>query len=177
MRIIILCIINLLLYTKIIGQNDTVYRAVDQTKIITLQGDYVQDTARTKTRHLSIIADIKDGINLYDLVNGFPVNIFVYSEKGDVYSFPGEQLVGFNLDPGKYKVVFTKVGYKSKLLEVEVVDYKSKGTPWYQIPIYVKLFPGIDERQLEPVGRIFYNSKTDYYQTEQYPLTTLPNKN
>lgn len=167
MRIIILCIINLFLYTKVVGQNDTVHENLGKSKVISIM-DINQDTARTKIRHLSIIADIKDGVNSFDLVNGFSVNIFVFSEKGEVFSFPGNQIVGFYLDPGEYKVVFTKVGYKSKLLEVEVVDYKSKGTPWYQIPINVKLFPGIENRQLEPVGKIFYNPKTDYYETKQY---------
>lgn len=166
MKVIVLNIVFCLLCSTMIGQNDTVYYSNKGKPKIINDYEFVQDTARTKIRNLSIIADIKDGVNPFDLDKGFAVNIFIYSEKGEVYSFPGNQLVGFYLDPGKYKVVFTKVGYKSKLLEVEIVDYKSKGTPWYQIPINVKLFPGIDNRQLEAVGKIFYNPKTDYYETE-----------
>lgn len=131
-----------------------------------------QDLARNKERLLKISGTITDALIPFNPERDFPCKILVYSEyTKEVLTFYTIQNGAFevNLDPGKYKIIFSKLGYKSKMLLVEVSH--KKPTVWtssYEIPVEINLDQGIDERELIPSGKIFYNSTTDYYESSKY---------
>lgn len=83
------------------------------------------------------------------------------------------------LKPGiEYKIYFSKTKYKSKLISVYTINsgnYESG----YEIPVEVILERGKNNiSELQPVGVIYYNKKTDLYEVgASLPPTPLPNKN
>lgn len=126
-----------------------------------------QDTARNIGRYLKISLTVIDSINPNDYENGLMVQIFVFSEDdGKVlnYNSVDNGMSRMNLDPGTYKVVFSKLGYMSKMLLVEVANQKPPILSWYHIRMGIDLVPGKDEREIKPTGKIFYNAKEDGYQ-------------
>ncbi|MCB9334634.1 MAG: carboxypeptidase regulatory-like domain-containing protein [Flavobacteriales bacterium] len=130
-----------------------------------------QDISRNKERSLKISGTITDALIPFNPEQDFPCKILVYSEyTKEVLSFYTIQNGAFevNLDPGMYKVIFSKMGYKSKMISVEVKHKKSILTSSYEIPVEINLDQGIDERELEFAGKIIYNSETDYYESEKY---------
>lgn len=130
-----------------------------------------QDTARNIGRYLDISLTVIDSVNPYDYDHGLMVQIFVFSEDdGKVfYDFSSDNgAAGMNLDPGTYKIVFSTLGYKSKMLLVEVANQKPPILPWYHIRMGIDLVPGKDEREIKPTGKIFYNAKEDGYQFVKY---------
>lgn len=147
-RLIITTILTIVFYVNISGQNSLI----------------------NKPRMLLIRGSVSDSPTTFDLVKGFPVKIYVFSnEKTEVYDVPEHGGYGIALDSGSYKVVFSKVGYKSKLLIVEVGSYRSKNTTYYETPVNIELVSGLEEeRELKPIGKIFYNPKTDYYDVKKF---------
>jgi len=166
----------LLTVQSLMGQDEMIYEDNGEVEVImldTTQYDSIYPPGGSeygKLRHLFLRANVENGSAPLDPHIGFSFHVFAFEAEGRVLSFYGDQVRSFTLDPGKYKVVFSKLGFKSKMIEVEVLDYKSKDTPGYEMPLHIKLFPGYDKRELESLGKIFYNAKTDYYETEVYPL-------
>lgn len=131
-----------------------------------------QDISRNKLRLLKITGTITDSSIPFNPEQDFPCKIITYSEfNKQVLSFYTIQNGAFeiNLDPGSYKVIFSKQGYKSKMIIVDVSN--KKPTVWtssYEIPVEINLDQGMDMRELIPSGKIFYNSTTDYYESNKY---------
>lgn len=129
------------------------------------------DTARTKPRFLMIVGNVLDSINPNDVEVDLSAQLFVFSEdNGQVLKFYASDNGGWGmyLDPGTYKVVFSKLGYKSKMLVIEVESQKPKKLPWYEIRMGIDLVKGIDKREIKPSGKIFYNIEEDGYQFVKY---------
>ncbi len=147
-RFIITTILTIVFYFNVLGQNSLL----------------------NKPRILLIKGSVNDSTKTFDLVKGFPIKIYVFStDKTEVYDVPEHGSYGMALDSGSHKVLFSKVGYKSKLLIVEVGSYRSKNTTYYETPVNIELVPGLEEeRELKPIGKIFYNPKKDYYDVMKF---------
>lgn len=107
-----------------------------------------QNVDRTIPRNIMIVGNVIDSLNPDSYENDMSSQIFVFSEndKKVLYYFSEPNGAwGMHLDSGTYKLVFSKLGYKSKMLLVEVVDKKHPTFGFYEIRMGIDLVPGKDK--------------------------------
>lgn len=157
----------ILLISSLLGQTSTERHLVITGRVIDtiLVEDYfIQEGVKIyKPIHVKIYVISNDKIMVYDSADG-------------LFDIP----LAYGID---YKIIFSKTGYKSKMLLAEVKNSKKPDEFNYKTPIEVALEAGFEDedeggvvsvpgkevdKELKPIGKIFYNSKEDYYDSISY---------
>lgn len=108
-------------------------------------------------------------------MKGLKSNIYIVLKKDTVMQLMNKDSINVTLNREcHYEVIFSKKGYKSKII---LVDTRNTGEneEGYEMPLDITLEKGINgEKQLKPVGSVFYDPETDLYETSPYyiPLET-----